>query len=88
MEGTLEALMEGQRMRHRDIPGHLMSCVLRSDADPNEYWLVALFTDRESYIRNADSPEQDEEYQMLRSVLESDPIWHDGEVVYTDTGRT
>jgi hypothetical protein len=43
-------------------------------------WLVAVFRDKESYERNADSPEQDHRYQEWRALLETDPEWHDGHV--------
>ncbi len=88
MEDALAEIVDRQRARHHEIPGYLMSWVFRSDADPDEYWLVAIFQDKETYTRNADSPEQDEEYQMIRALLTADPVWHDGEVVHTDSAES
>jgi hypothetical protein len=41
-------------------------------------FLVAIFDDRESYVANADRPEQDADYQRMRAMLEDDPDWMDG----------
>lgn len=41
-------------------------------------FLVAVFDDRETYVANAESPEQDAEYRQLRELLEDDPDWMDG----------
>ena len=37
-----------------------------------------------TYRANADSPEQDARYQKLRALLEDDPEWNDGEIVYSE----
>jgi quinol monooxygenase YgiN len=65
------------------IPGFVATYAFRLDADPNDYYLVVLFEDRDSYRRNAVAPEQDARYRKLRELLEGDPKWHDGEVVWT-----
>lgn len=67
-----------------DIPGYIVQYVYRMDNDPQEYYLVVIFKDRASYVANADSPEQDARYRKFRALLESDPEWHDGELVYAD----
>jgi hypothetical protein len=43
--------------------------------------MVVRFTDRESYVANADSPGQDDRYHEFRALMESDPVWYDGEWV-------
>lgn len=55
--------------------------VYRSDADPCEYWVAGVFESREAYAANSASPEQGARYQRLRELMDSDPEWHDGEVV-------
>ena len=67
------------------IPGFIGQYVYRMNADPNEYYLVVIFEDRESYLANADSPEQDARYREFRSLLEEDPEWHDGEIVFGES---
>ena len=66
----------------RQPNGFMKSYVYRMDADPNEYYLVVLFDSRESYHANAANPEQNASFGQLMELLESEPEWHDGEVVY------
>ena len=47
--------------------------------------LAVLFTDRDAYVRNADDPAQDVQFRELRQLLERDPEWNDGEVIWTLT---
>jgi hypothetical protein len=51
------------------------------DSGGDEVWGVAIFDDEKSYRANAESPEQDKEYQRMRALLTSDPEWHDGNVI-------
>jgi quinol monooxygenase YgiN len=63
------------------IPGFVFQHVYRTDADPNEYYLVVAFASKEAYRANAGSPEQAARYAQYRALLEADPEWHDGEIV-------
>jgi quinol monooxygenase YgiN len=67
----------------RKPKGALGAYVYRMDSDPNEFYLVAVFQDKETYVANAESPEQDAAYQKIRALLTADPEWHDGEMVYS-----
>jgi len=69
---------------NRKPAGYVASYVFRSDNDPNEVWLVAIFKDRATYVANANSPEQDKEFRNLMQYLVSEPEWHDGEIVFED----
>lgn len=69
-----------------DVAGFVASYVFQGDQDPNECWLVAIFEDRDSYTANAGRPEQDAWYRQIREHLEEDPVWHDGEIVYSLQG--
>ena len=61
-----------------DRPTGMVSVTFyRSDGDPRELWLVAMFENKEAYRKNADSPAQHSAYLTLRSCLERDPEWHD-----------
>ena len=66
-----------------NIPGYLGQFVYRMDEDSDEYYLAVLFESKESYIANAQSPEQDARYQRMLEMLESEPEWHDGEIVFS-----
>jgi hypothetical protein len=60
------------------IPGWVADYYFQMDSDSNEFYLVAIFRDKETYLANADSPEQHERYLKFRSFLVDDPEWHDG----------
>jgi len=81
-KGALEEIRKNEAGRKPD--GMMSSLVFQSDGDANELWLIAIFRDKESYFANADSPEQDEEFQRLRAMLTADPEWHDGEIVFSE----
>jgi quinol monooxygenase YgiN len=74
-----ERLMD-ELMQERP-PGSRSVLVYRADADPSEYWVAGVFESREAYTANSATPEQGERYKQLRGLMESDPEWHDGEVV-------
>ena len=60
------------------IPGWVADYYFQMDNDPDEFYLVAIFKDKETYQANADSTEQHERYLVFRSFLTDDPEWHDG----------
>lgn len=62
-------------------PGSRALNVYHSDADPHEYWVAGVFESREAYASNSATPEQTGRFERLRELMESDPEWHDGEVV-------
>ena len=69
-----------------EVPGFVGTHVYQMDADVTEYYLVVLFEDRDTYRKNADDPAQDRRYREMRELLDKDPEWHDGEVVWS-SGR-
>jgi quinol monooxygenase YgiN len=70
-----------------EIDGFVATYVYRLDDNENDYYMAVLFEDRESYRRNAEDPEQDKRYRRMRELLEADPKWHDGEVVWASARR-
>ena len=67
----------------RQVPGFVAQVTYWMDADPNEFYLAVVFESKEAYVANANDPEQDAMYRKFREVLEADPAWHDGEIIYT-----
>ena len=63
------------------IPGWKADYYFQMDRDSDEFFLVAIFRDKETYITNADSPDQHERYLKFRSYLDEDPQWNDGFIV-------
>jgi heme-degrading monooxygenase HmoA len=78
------AIEEIRRMESGRRPsGYIGSYVFQSDQDANELWLVVIFESKETYLANADSPEQDAEFRRLMNYLVTEPEWHDGEIVFS-----
>ena len=77
---------ELERLSREEVPqieGFRFQYVFRMDADPQEVYLVVGFESEEAYRRNAESAEQHARYEGYRALLERDPEWHDGEVVFS-----
>ena len=89
--GQEQALLELNRRWARDhsprTAGYLGEYIYKLDRHPGEYVGVALFESREAYQQNADDPEQDRWYREFRDLLESDPEWNDGEIIYEHRAR-
>lgn len=64
------------------VPGHLGTYVYRLDSGAEDYYLVVVFEDRESYVANANDPAQHQRYLRMRELLAEDPRWHDGEIAW------
>ena len=66
------------------VPGVVAVYVYQMDADSREFYMAVVFESRESYVANANSPEQHQRFLQLMAVLESEPEWHDGNVVFAN----
>ncbi len=64
-----------------EVPGMVTTHLYQGDEDPSECWVAVAFDSRESYVANAESPEQHARFEKMRGLLESDPEWHDGAIV-------
>jgi len=73
-----------EQYRSGEARGFVASALYRAD-DGDGHWLAVVFESKEAYQANAGSPEQDARYRELRDLLESDPEWHDGEVLLRTT---
>ena len=82
MESQFRQLLQGQASAFEtgQVAGFVASYGYRMDADPNDYYIVAVFESREAYWANAQSPEQDARYRQWLSLLVGEPEWHDGEI--------
>ena len=79
MEGQLQHLMN--QYEAQPPAGYRTTYVYRMDDDPYTYYLAVIFTDKSTYVANAQSPEQDARYQEMLALLEGPPEWHDGEII-------
>lgn len=63
------------------IDGWMADYYFQMDRDSDEFYLVAIFKDKDTYQANADSEEQHQRYLKFRSFLAGDPQWNDGFIV-------
>ena len=63
------------------IAGWIADYYFQMDEDSDEFYLVAIFKDKQTYLANADSTDQHERYLVFQSYLVGDPEWHDGFIV-------
>jgi quinol monooxygenase YgiN len=81
-EGKLEDLLLNVD-REEPGEGHIAHYIYQMDNDPTEFYLAVIFESREAYHKNAQRPETHAEYEMLVQFLEAEPVWHDGEIVFS-----
>ena len=83
LPGQLDLLRAwANRAETRPVPGFVETVVYQMDADPNEVMLAVVFESREAYHANAASPTQHADFLAMRALLEADPEWHDGEIIW------
>ena len=75
-----EIMKFSEEIARHPAEGQIADYVFKLDKGNDEYIIVALFSDRESYHRNAQNPDTDRQYQQLRALLAADPEWNDGDV--------
>jgi quinol monooxygenase YgiN len=82
MLDKMRALAAGDGMTR--IPGLVSTTVYQMDADANDFIMAVVFTDKDAYVKNANSPDQNARYEEFAALLEGPPEWHDGEVVFPE----
>lgn len=72
---------EWERERWNDVEGIIGGYLFKQGYQAEEMTAVAVFSSRETFMKNAADPAQDAWYRRLRSLLAADPQWHDSEVI-------
>ena len=81
--GMEEQLLEALRqVGDLHLPGSVAAYCYRPDASVQDYYIAVVFTDKESYFAHARHPEVVYIDERLMKLLESEPEWYDGEVIY------
>jgi quinol monooxygenase YgiN len=75
-----DMMQEWDSKRRPKVKGAITGYILTPDNDPNGALMMAVFEDKESYVANAQDPEQDRWFRQFRENLEADPDWTDGEI--------
>jgi quinol monooxygenase YgiN len=78
-EQLLEALRQVGALQ---LPGSVAAYCYRTDASAQDYYIAVVFTSKEAYFAHAEHPEVVAIDKRLMELLESEPEWHDGEIVY------
>ncbi len=74
---SLERLFESQKDQLSRVQGFHSVEFGREDKDPDRVVMIVHFRDRESYVRNADRPETNRNYEEMVKHLEGPPEWID-----------
>jgi quinol monooxygenase YgiN len=81
--GMEEQLLEALRqVGDLNLPGSVAAYCYRADASAQDYYIAVIFTDKESYFAHSRHPEVAAIDDRLMELLDSEPEWHDGEIVY------
>lgn len=83
-EALLAHIQKWSQERLPKVEGYVGGYMLWSATRSNEIAGIAVFDSQSNFHKNANDPEQDQWYQQLRSLLESDPEWNDGEIIAVD----
>jgi heme-degrading monooxygenase HmoA len=78
-EPAYKALMD--EFEARLVPGFMGHYMYHLDADPSLYMVAVVFSSREAYVANANSPEMHELYQRMTAAFDGEPEWFDGEIL-------
>jgi quinol monooxygenase YgiN len=81
--GKIDELKAAFASEERDIDGSIAFYVYEVEGKENELILAVVFRDKDSYMKNADDPAQDDQYRKLVDLLEEPPTWEDGEIIAT-----
>jgi hypothetical protein len=61
--------------------GWQMTVVGTRKDNPDEIWGMVTWDNTDNYKKNADSPDQNADYEKMRELLAADPEWFDCDVV-------
>ncbi|HUV15078.1 MAG TPA: hypothetical protein VMW28_00755 [Pelolinea sp.] len=80
--GKIEELKNHMNIEYKNMPGALDILMYQTDEDVHTMYIAVVFSDKNSYIENSESPESNVQYEKLMEFLEAEPEWHDGQVIF------
>jgi quinol monooxygenase YgiN len=80
--GKTEAFKNYMDEENREIPGAVDSYVYQSDEDESILYLVVMFSNMEAYVQYSESAISRSRYEKMLPLLEYEPEWHDGQVIF------
>ena len=72
-------LQEWNTERRPKVEGAVIGYLFKLDRDPQDWIMIGLFQDKETYEANANDPDQDRWFRRFMENLEAEPQWNDGE---------
>ncbi|MDO9547142.1 MAG: hypothetical protein Q7J07_10400 [Pelolinea sp.] len=81
-EGKLKDLKKHMDVEIRDIPGIEDVYVYQMDEDDSIMYLVVIFSSQDTYIKHAESERSNKQYLKMMKLLECEPEWHDGDLIF------
>ena len=81
-EGKLKDFKRHMDIEIRDIPGIEEVYVYQMDEDASDLFLVVVFSSQEAYIKYAESEKSNNQYLKMMKLLEAEPEWHDGDLIF------
>jgi quinol monooxygenase YgiN len=82
--GVRDAFIRDMQRDATQVPGAIAINVYQMDNNPDEFYVVVAFKDKQSYRANAERPETHANYLKMMESLVVEPEWHDGEIVYSE----
>jgi quinol monooxygenase YgiN len=86
LPGQEDAMLDYHRRwkaeRWPKVAGFITEYIYRSEKHPGEYIGTAVFESKEVMLKNAKDPDEDVWYRQFRALLESDPEWEDGDIIF------
>ena len=79
-QGKKNELINHLKMDEDKPEGGIAWYVLNPD-DDGDLVAIAVFKDKDSYVANAERPEQHENFMKMMDLLEEEPKWKDGQFV-------
>ena len=79
-QGKKNELINHLKMDEDKPEGGIAWYVLNPD-DDGDLVAIAVFKDKDSYVANAERPEQHENFMKMMGLLEEEPKWKDGQFV-------
>lgn len=80
-QALIDLMNQWEKESRPATKGAIAGYTFKKVDDPSEWIIVAVFADKASYTANADSPAQGAWYQKFRALLDTDPVWEDGDIV-------
>ncbi len=79
-KGKKEELISHLKYDEDKPEGGIAWYVLNPDND-GDLVGIAIFKDKEAYVKNAERPEQHENFMKMMDLLDEEPKWNDGNFV-------